>query len=310
MVVNIELTKRAWQARRRYTILTFVVSILLLGWGAFVTSINAGMAVPDWPSTFNSYDIFNPWPEWWTITPVLAEHGHRLLGALVGLFTLGLAVWTLMADHRVWMRKLAMAALAIVILQGVLGGLRVIWVSLDLAVVHALVAQLYFSLLACLILFVSPLWERASGNPQKINGHTLRYFAIAVSGTIYFQIFLGALLRHPGTGIDPVYATFHIGFALVATLGVVQLWIKLRIEYRQESELVTVGRWMINLLGIQITLGLVAYFVILDERGITQPSNLQVIINSMHLITGALLLASSVVLSVITVRRSHVSKST
>ena len=91
-------------ARKRFTIGTFTVAIGLLAWGAFVTSINAGMAVPDWPTSFNSYDPFNPWPEWWNITPVFAEHGHRLLGALVGFLTLTLAVWTWGTEFVVWGR--------------------------------------------------------------------------------------------------------------------------------------------------------------------------------------------------------------
>src|SRR5690606_19420708 len=61
--------------RHRFSVLASATTVLLLGWGAFVTSINAGLAVPDWPSSFNSYDPFNPWPEWWKLTPVLAEHG-------------------------------------------------------------------------------------------------------------------------------------------------------------------------------------------------------------------------------------------
>ena len=119
--------------RYRFTVLTGLSTILLMAWGAFVTSINAGLAVPDWPSSFNSYDPFNPWPEWWKLTPVLAEHGHRLLGMLTGALTLILAVWTWIAEPRGWLKKLAIIALVLVSLQGVLGGLRVVWLSLDLA---------------------------------------------------------------------------------------------------------------------------------------------------------------------------------
>ena len=66
--------------RHRFTILTALSTLVLMGWGAFVTSIEAGLAVPDWPSSYDSYDPFNPWPGWWRVTPLLAEHGHRLLG--------------------------------------------------------------------------------------------------------------------------------------------------------------------------------------------------------------------------------------
>jgi cytochrome c oxidase assembly protein subunit 15 len=66
------------RARFRFTLATIAAAVGLLAWGAFVTSIDAGLAVPDWPSSFDSYDPFNPWPNWWEVTPILAEHGHRL----------------------------------------------------------------------------------------------------------------------------------------------------------------------------------------------------------------------------------------
>jgi len=86
--------------RFRFTLLTLVATLCLMAWGGFVTSLFAGMAVPDWPTSFGSLDPLNPRPEWWRITPVLAEHGHRLWGALVGLLTLILAAWTWKTDSR------------------------------------------------------------------------------------------------------------------------------------------------------------------------------------------------------------------
>jgi len=291
-------------ARRKFTILTMVTAILLLGWGAFVTSINAGMAVPDWPTSFNSYDPFNPWPDWWTITPVLAEHGHRLLGALVGLMTLTLSVWTWKADTRRWMRILGFGALALVLFQGILGGLRVVWISLDLAVVHAMIAQLFFALLGAMILFVSPMWTRAVDRPALKRTGGLKTSTLVTSVLIYIQIFLGALLRHPGTGIDPVFAALHIGFAFVVALTVVRLWMFIRERFREESGLNRLSQSLLFILVLQVSLGLFAYFVILDERGIVQPSNVQVIVNSAHLITGALLFACSTALTLLARRRT------
>ena len=78
------------------------------------------------------------------MVPVLAEHGHRLIGALVGLWAIGLALWTLIADSRKWVRIVAVSAVGLVTVQGILGGLRVIWTSMDMAVVHAMGAQLFF----------------------------------------------------------------------------------------------------------------------------------------------------------------------
>ena len=117
--------------RQRYifTLVTIFFTVLLLGWGGVVTSIEAGMAVPDWPTSFDSMDPINPTPGWYKIPAVLAEHGHRVMGMIVGALTLLLAMWTLVADPRAWMKKLGVLALILVIVQGVLGGMRVIWIS-------------------------------------------------------------------------------------------------------------------------------------------------------------------------------------
>jgi cytochrome c oxidase assembly protein subunit 15 len=285
--------------RRNFTFFTFLVAIALLAWGAFVTSIDAGLAVPDWPTSFDSYDPFNPWPQWWTITPVLAEHGHRLLGALVGLLTLVLAFWTWRTEKRAWMRKLGWGALALVILQGTLGGLRVVWVSLDLAVIHACVAQLFFALLASMTLFQSETWR----NPVRpFLPADLGAILWLAPGAVYIQIILGALLRHPGTGIDTLLVALHLGWAFMATALVAVLIARVR------STLPPVG-WMGRLtilvgviLVLQVALGLFAYFVLLDETGRIQPSNVQVIANSAHMVIGALLFASTVTTSLLAAR--------
>ena len=198
------------RARFRFTLATIAAAVALLGWGAFVTSIDAGLAVPDWPSSFDSYDPFNPWPDWWTVTPILAEHGHRLLGALVGLLTLVLAVWTWRSDDRAWMRKLGFAALALVIFQGVLGGLRVVWVSLDLAVVHACVAQLFFALLAAMALFTSRTWQDLTGGRPEIDLPRAAWLAVAA---VYIQIILGALPSFCTVGFCDQPPTFEVSAA-------------------------------------------------------------------------------------------------
>lgn len=289
--------------RFRFNVLAVVTTTALLAWGAFVTSINAGMAVPDWPSSFNSYDPFNPWPDWWTITPVLAEHGHRLLGALVGFFTIGLALWTWRQDPRGWMRKLGFVALVTVVLQGLLGGLRVVFASLDLAVVHACLAQVFFALIVGMALFTSATWLRAEGviadedTRTRLAGRTK-----LVVGMVYLQIILGALLRHPGTGIDPLLVGLHITGALVVVglilnaAGIVWRGVSSRPVRRAANALV-------GLLALQFLLGLTAYFVTLDESGMLEPTNLQVVVNSAHMVVGAFLMSTAVVLALLVHRR-------
>ena len=293
----------SYTARRRFTVTTFVIAIVLLAWGAFVTSINAGLAVPDWPSSFDSYDPFNPWPNWWTVTPVLAEHGHRLLGALIGMLTVVLGIWTWLADDRVWLRRLAIGAILLVITQGVLGGLRVVWVSLNLAVVHALVAQLFFALLVSMALFVSKSWrtpEAGTFNTRHAEG--LSPLLVLAPAAVYIQIFFGALLRHPGTGLDPLLAGLHFGWAFVATSFVVVFWTRSRASFTRQSTGRRMANTMLGVLIVQVSIGLFAYLVLLDETGTIQPSNVQVIANTAHMVIGALLFASTVSTSVLCAR--------
>lgn len=290
--------------RHRYTILTALTTVALLGWGAFVTSINAGLAVPDWPSSFNSYDPFNPWPQWWTLTPVLAEHGHRLLGALVGVLTVGLALWTWRYDPRRWMRRLGFGVLALVILQGVLGGLRVVLISLDLAVVHACVAQIYFSTIVAMALFTSRSWLQAAGPaPDAPEAGRLRRLAGVTVLALYVQIILGALLRHPGTGIDTTLVLTHIAGALVATGCILATFRYVRRHFRHQALLHRAAWVVVGLLTVQFTLGLLAYFVTLNDAGILQPSNVQVVVNTTHMVVGALLMASAVGQLLLALRR-------
>lgn len=298
-------TESRW--RHRFTILTVLTTVVLLGWGAFVTSINAGLAVPDWPSSFNSYDPFNPWPEWWKLTPVLAEHGHRLLGALVGMFTLILAVWTWLKDPRRWMRWLALGALLLVSVQGILGGLRVVWLSLDLAVVHACVAQIYFALLIGIMLFTSKAWLTADvGSISTRQAPRLRRTAFLTVGIIFVQIILGALLRHPGTGIDPLLAVLHITGAVLTTAAVVVLYARVRANFAGTRIAFPAAKVLVVLLVVQFSLGVTAYLVTIDDAGMLEPSNLQVVVNTAHMLIGALLMgaASSVLYDSLRMRRT------
>lgn len=290
--------------RYRFSILAVINAVILFAWGGFVTSIDAGLAVPDWPSSFNSYDPFTPFPDWWKVVPVLAEHGHRLMGALMGLFTVVLTAWTLMKEQRVWMKKLAVFALVLVIFQGVLGGLRVTLISLDLAVVHACVAQIFFSLLVGMTLFTSRSWVTFQGAPTAgATSPLLRQLVAASTLAVYVQIILGALLRHPGAGINPMFAGIHILGALIVTGLILFTGTFIHRRFPEQKLLIRASRIQMGVLVAQFALGLTAYLVLLDESGMIQPSNFQVIVNTSHLVIGAALMSSTVVLALLALRR-------
>jgi len=282
------------------------VTILLICWGGVVTSIGAGMAFPDWPTSLGSYNLINPVDEWWTIPAYLAEHGHRLIASLVGLLTVALAGWTWWADPRGWMRKLSLAAVGLVIVQGVLGGLRVLWVSIDLAMVHACVAQLFFAVLVAMTLFTTKTWRAGRGVlPDTGPARRLRRLAYATAAVVYVQIVLGALLRHPGAGLSGGFTTIHIvgSFVAVALVGAVFVVAE---KHFDANRVVRRAAWgLLGAVGIQFALGLAALVVLLYERAQVDLGLAPVLLTVGHLVGGALLFGASIVMALLAARRSQ-----
>lgn len=187
-----------------------------------VTSRNVGLAVPDWPTTFGYNMFLFPFSKW--VGGILFEHTHRLMGSLVGFLTIILAVWLWRGDERRWVRSLGVIALLAVVLQGVLGGLRVTTMKDQIGIFHACVAQAFLGLLVFIALVTTKFWSklakekrdvemRAStssglGYETKIPGAqefappslnrfaSTKALAIAITITIYVQLALGATMRH------------------------------------------------------------------------------------------------------------------
>ena len=126
-------------------LLTSCATVLLILAGGLVTSLGAGLAVPDWPTTFGYNMFLYPWAK--MVGGIFYEHSHRLLGSLVGFLTILTAASLWWTEPRKWLRVLGVIALLLVIVQGVLGGLRVVWLKLALAIVHACFAQIFFGLM-------------------------------------------------------------------------------------------------------------------------------------------------------------------
>src|SRR5918999_1533003 len=169
----------------RLAVLTGCATFPLLFIGALVTSKGAGLAVPDWPTTFGYNMFFYPWSK--MVGGIFYEHSHRLAGSLVGLCTIFLALALWLKESRRWLRCLGMVALVMVIAQGVLGGLRVLWLEHTLAIVHASLAQAFFAFVAALAVFTSPDWRGGiKERPIKDGGKLLRLSAITTA-MIYLQ---------------------------------------------------------------------------------------------------------------------------
>ncbi len=166
-------------------------TLLLICSGGMVTSKGAGLAVPDWPTTFGYNMFMFPVSRW--VGGVLFEHTHRLIASTVGFLTIVLTVWIWRADPRAWVRKLGIAALGAVLLQGVLGGLRVTMLKDEIGVFHALLAQAFLGLLVFLAFVTSPRWTEFAAERATSGLLTL---ALVTTATIYAQLALGATMRH------------------------------------------------------------------------------------------------------------------
>src|SRR5436189_4873915 len=175
--------------------LTCVATLLLICSGGMVTSKNVGLAVPDWPTTFGYNMFLFPVSKW--VGGILFEHTHRLMGSLIGFLTIILAVWLWRSEDRQWVRNLGVIALAGVILQGILGGLRVTMLKDEIGIFHACIAQAFLGLLVVIALVTSKFWQTLAN--QRINlqkSAPIQTLAIAVTIAIYVQLALGAPMRH------------------------------------------------------------------------------------------------------------------
>jgi cytochrome c oxidase assembly protein subunit 15 len=179
----------------RFAWLTCVATLLLICSGGMVTSKNVGLAVPDWPTTFGYNMFLFPVSKW--VGGILFEHTHRLMGSLVGSLTIILAVWLWLREDRRWVRSLGVIAVVGVILQGILGGLRVTMMKDQIGVFHACVAQAFLGLLVFIALVTTKFWISIADQRfglQKFPPN--KTVAIAVTVAIYVQLALGATMRH------------------------------------------------------------------------------------------------------------------
>jgi cytochrome c oxidase assembly protein subunit 15 len=178
----------------RFVWFTAVATLLLICSGGMVTSKGAGLAVPDWPTTFGYNMFLFPVSKW--VGGIFFEHTHRLIASTVGFLTIILAIWIWRSDDRAWVRRLGWVALGAVVLQGILGGLRVTMLKDQIGIFHACLAQAFLGLLVFLGLVTSRLWRdwcaRGAASPLQ----RARPFILATTVLIYVQLALGATMRH------------------------------------------------------------------------------------------------------------------
>ena len=278
-------------ALHRFAVFTAGVTFLLIIAGALVTSNDAGLSVPDWPTSFGSlYRIPH------LVGGVKFEHTHRMIAQFVGFLSIILAIWTWRAEPRRWMKYLGVAAVGLVIAQGILGGLTVLfYLPPAISSFHAALAQTFFCTTIVIVLFTGRRWveevpqvEFETRRPRLINLSLLSIFAL------YVQLVLGAMFRHKGMSWWP-----HVVNAPI--IAIVLTWTAIR-ALSQYSKIEAVRRpaiAMLSLLIAQLCLGFVAFETrVVWGHDAAQPELPMVISTVAHVAVGALLLATAVILAI------------
>ena len=290
-------------------------TVLLILAGSLVTSHDAGLSVPDWPTSYG-WNMFTFPPSMW-VANILYEHGHRLIASTVGFLTIVMAAWLWMADSRRWLRWFGVATLGSVVAQGLLGGLTVLFfLPAAISTAHAGLAEIFFCMTVAIAIFTSPGWiagygASASGEPRRGGataepaGPQLRALATSATVLIYLQILVGATMRHTGAGLAipdfplmfghvipdhwsgaiAIHFTHRVG-ALLVTVFLVTVFVHVRSRYRDSRELVRPATLILALVAVQVSLG-----------ALTVLSRRDPWINSFHVVCGAMVLTTSLVLT-------------
>jgi cytochrome c oxidase assembly protein subunit 15 len=273
--------------------------------GGLVTSTGSGLSVPDWPNSYGWFMFTFPLEN--MVGGIFYEHGHRLIASTVGFLILVMAVVLWRVETRTWVRRLGYIALAAVIIQGMLGGITVLWYLPDpISIAHASLAQIVFCLTTTIAVATAPGWQRsysaAGGVPDDA---TLRKVAVATTALAYLQIVIGATMRHTDAGLaipdfpwafgrlvppqwSPQIATHfaHRVGAVIVTAMVLATAGHVLYHHRRRHVLARPAVALIGLVALQITLG-----------ALTVLSRKHYIINSLHVVNGGLVLVTSVVLT-------------
>jgi cytochrome c oxidase assembly protein subunit 15 len=294
-----------------FALLVAASTALLIFAGGLVTSTGSGLSVPDWPNTYGWFMLTFPIDR--MVGGIFYEHSHRLIASMVGLLIVVQAAWLWKAEPRHWVRRLGYITVAAVVTQGILGGITVLWfLPAPISIAHAGLAQLVFCLAVSIALFTSAGWRRgyADRHTPLDADRPLQTIAILTTVLVYAQIIAGATMRHTGAGLAipdfplvfgsvlPPYWTSAIAIhyahrvgALVVSVCVMATVAHVLYHHLGRQELRRPSLLLLALLAIQITLG-----------GLTVISGKHYIINSLHVVTGALVLGTSLVLTLRTCR--------
>ena len=275
----------------RFAVVLACWVFLLIIAGALVTSNDAGLSVPDWPTSFGSlYKI----PK--LVGGVKFEHTHRMIAQAAGLMTIILAIWAWRVEKRRWMRILAVSAIGVVIAQGILGGLTVLfYLPPAISSAHAALAQTFFCIAVAMAVFTGPRWieeqPRVELDQRRPSLFTLTLLSIFI---LYVQLILGAMFRHHGMSWWP-----HLLNAVVVSFVLAWTAVRALTIYGQIEAVRRPAILLLSLLITQLCLGFAAFLTrVAWGRDAVQPELPMVISTVIHVAVGALLLATTVILAI------------
>jgi len=270
-------------------------TFILLIAGALVTSNDAGLSIPDWPTSFHTFKVPN------LTGGIRYEWSHRAIAGSIICLTVSIAIWTWIADKRRWMKWLGVAALSTILAQAILGGLTVLllqppWVSSA----HAAVGQTFFCIAVCIAIFTSRKWieeePRVELDIRRPSLSALVGFSIFM---LYLQLILGAMFRHHGMSWWP-----HVLNAVLVSVVLAWTCIRALSQYPKIDVIRRSAVTMLSLLIAQLCLGFTAFITrVAWGHDAVQPELPMVVSTVAHVAVGALLLATSIVLF-IQVRRN------
>jgi len=266
----------------RLALSTVVATFVLILFGGLVTNTGSALAVPDWPTTFGSNMFLYPWSG--MVGGIFYEHSHRLLGSVVGLLTLALAVALFREGGR--LRWLGLLAVAAVVAQGVLGGLRVVLLKETLAIVHGCLAQAFFALAVALALLTSSTHRL----PVQGIDAALRASTLAAAGLVYVQIVLGALVTHAGWVVLHQVGAAAV-FVFVPTVTA-------RLRRTRDAVAAPIGSALIVLLALQLLLGVGSFLARFTSIWIPGGQTTLLVLPVTHRLAGSLILGAAVIAAV------------
>jgi heme a synthase len=278
----------------RFTLFVTGATLFLIVAGALVTSHDAGLATNDWP--LSNGQVF---PE--MVGNLFWEHGHRMVATSVGIFVIILNLWLWRSEKRAWVKRLGLVALIAVIAQGLLGGLTVKWMlPLAVSTAHATLAQLFFCTMVSLSVFTSPGWGETRSTVEEKGSPSLRSLGVGAAACILIQLVVGATLRHSATWDQHLPTSLllaHVGGAIVVLLVLgTTIFATLR-RFPGERYLTRPAKIAALLLFVQLSLGVAAYLTRLASPDAPQPLNPMVGITVAHVACGALVFATTIVLT-------------